>query len=324
MVSTSIDLSAGAGVAEAGRRSIRPMVLTARLGHEERLRRAQRWLVGDAVFITTAVAALWVTAGDSRVMQAALLATSITVIAPITFVAAVRHGQRAATTDYPSGLQRLTAVALLCGALVGLVASGWLLIDAGAAVIAGDAARPGATALLAVLYAAVPALALARIKRRFAGELHDQALHADAARDALAWRVPAAVGFATVGVATGAWWADAVGALLIAVELGRDGVRHLRVSLPGLLGCLPRRPDLAGLDPVLGVILAELAATPWVTSYQLRLREHGAQIAGEILVDIPAELPATDLITLTDRLHRADWRLTPVTVAPSRVASRAP
>jgi divalent metal cation (Fe/Co/Zn/Cd) transporter len=87
----------------------------------------------------------------------------------------------------------------------------------------------GVMILLIASIAALPPLAIA--KRRVARDLRSGALRADAFLTAAA-AVLACVSLAGVVASTllGMWWADAVGALIIAVVLAREGWTSVRLS----------------------------------------------------------------------------------------------
>ena len=87
----------------------------------------------------------------------------------------------------------------------------------------------GALAILVASIAILPPLAIA--KRRLAGDLRSGALRADALLTAAA-AVLACVSLLGVVASTllGLWWADAVGALVIAAFLTREGWTSVRLS----------------------------------------------------------------------------------------------
>lgn len=87
----------------------------------------------------------------------------------------------------------------------------------------------GVLALLVASIAALPPLAIA--KRRVAADLRSGALRADALLTAAA-AVLASVSLIGVVATTllGLWWADAVGALVIAAFLAREGWGSVRLS----------------------------------------------------------------------------------------------
>src|SRR5262245_20454761 len=118
--------------------------------------------------------------------------------------------------------ERVVGVVLIVSAVA-------LLIGAGRALLGGPGihAVPGQNALLLASLVFLPPLAVA--KRRVAGRLGSRALANDALLTAAA-AVLALVALVSTVVATelGMWWADAVGAIAIALVLAREGVSSLR------------------------------------------------------------------------------------------------
>ena len=122
------------------------------------------------------------------------------------------------------GVLLTAAIALALGAVRSIVVHGQVEQSIGALVLLGTS--------IVVL----PPLALA--KRRVAGELPSGALRADAFLTGAAAML-ACVSLVGVIASTllGLWWADAVGALIIAAVLAREGWTSVRLS-EGLEGPL--------------------------------------------------------------------------------------
>lgn len=267
-----------------------------------------------SAFVALTAAAL---ATGSIAVIAMLVAVGVGAAPSIGVLVGASRARAPRTADYPAGLARLSSVTLLASAIKAAVAGAAIVLIAIVAGVRGglDAAPLSPIALAALAWAALPPLAVARALRVQADATGDRVLHAAADRAAGAWRlgVLAAAGF-VVG--------DAIAAVAVGALLVHDGARAaIRAGL-ALADRLPRRPDGRALDPVLGVVLGELARTPWVTRWDLRLREHGVEIAGEVLVEVPRDLRAHELVLLTERLHRADRRLAGITVAPVRTVAR--
>ena len=120
--------------------------------------------------------------------------------------------------------ERLVSVVLLLAALA-------LVIGAARALLLHSGAQPGAVqvALLIVSLVALPPLAWA--KRRVADRLASNALRKDSlltAAGALLALVALLAG--QLGPSFGLWWADAVGSIVIAAVLAREGSTVLRGS----------------------------------------------------------------------------------------------
>jgi len=328
MLADSLDVSA-APVTVPERPALRPP-LTGRLAHEVELRRARRIARLELVFQIGALAILALAMGASQAMRTRWFEQVLLALGPVAFLVGGRVARRVATLDFPSGYQRALALGLLYRTLAMIAVGSLLLADAvvalvhhrappiGDVVIAGTAIWRGWAMIAALVVAAVPPLALARRKRRLAGELQDKGLDADARAGATTWITAAIAAAGIAGARAGVSWADAVAGLAIALDIVRRGWRQIDPAAAALLDRLPRGVDGAGVDPAVATVLRELAATPWARVWQLRLREHGPQLAGEIVVEVAPELAAAEVAALAERLHRADWRLEPVVVVPTR------
>ncbi len=113
--------------------------------------------------------------------------------------------------------ERVVGIALLALA-------GYLVLASMRSLIAGDHPEPS-TAAIAILIASVAVLPpLGIAKRRVAARLGSGALRADATLTLFA-AVLAMVGLVSMVLSTafGGWWGDAVGALVIAVVVAREG-----------------------------------------------------------------------------------------------------
>lgn len=141
---------------------------------------------------------------------------------------------RAAAAERRAG--KVVAVAMLA-------AAAYVVVQAARALAAGTAARgaPVALELLAVSVLVLPALGLAKL--RLARRLESVALRGDGVLSA-AGAALALVALAGAGVQSwwGWWWSNPVAAVVIAVFLGREGVRTLRgADLPRFVVGLEHR-----------------------------------------------------------------------------------
>src|SRR5438270_6263341 len=105
--------------------------------------------------------------------------------------------------------------------------------------------------IAALAYSVVPPVILGRMKLGPAAELHDKALQTDADLNKGDWLTGLAGIAGILGVGFGFWWADAVAASLISIEILRDGVENLRNSVAQLMNKRPTTVDQKEKDPVL-------------------------------------------------------------------------
>lgn len=133
-----------------------------------------------------------------------------------------RDPQRAARVEHAA--ERVVGAVLVVAAVSLVVGAGRSLI-----AHADVEATTGAVILLCASVLGLPPLAIA--KRRVAIRLESGALRADALLTGAA-AVLAGVSLASLVLATlaGVWWADAVGALVIALLLAREGFSSVRLA----------------------------------------------------------------------------------------------
>ncbi len=172
--------------------------------------------------------------------------------------------------------------------------------------------------IAALLYSIIPPVILGRMKLPLARALHESTLYADASMNKADWITSAAAIVGVLGIGLGLWWADAVAAAVISVDVLRDGISHLRKAM---LELMDQRPTEVVGDAPLGLeqtINERLMQEPDILDVETRLREEGHLVGGEIFVvfdrgqtDIPRR--AQQLIKQSTAL---DWRLYDLIVMP--------
>jgi divalent metal cation (Fe/Co/Zn/Cd) transporter len=169
----------------------------------------------------------------------------------------------------------------------------------------------------ALLYSGIPPVLLGIVKRRLANQLHDKVLYADAEMNRADWMTVGAAILGILGIGVGLWWADAVAALFISIDIVRDGWSNVRAATWDLMDARPRRHDDSGWHPLVDELEREVEREHWVKHAAVRLREEGHVFTGEVLV-----VPASDerlverLERLSDRLLMLDWKLYDIVVVP--------
>ncbi len=89
----------------------------------------------------------------------------------------------------------------------------------------------------ALLYTGIPVVFLRRKKLKLAAELHDKVLYADAEMNRADWMTAGAAILGIVGIGAGLWWADAVAAIFISLDIvataGSTSARRWATSWTG-------------------------------------------------------------------------------------------
>jgi divalent metal cation (Fe/Co/Zn/Cd) transporter len=179
--------------------------------------------------------------------------------------------------------------------------------------------------LAALAYSGIPPLVLGRLKRPLAKTLHDKVLFADAKMNQADWLTASAAAVGVIGIGFGLWWADAVAAIVIALDILHDGVKFLRESVADLMDDSPKTHDEAKHHPLIDAVKEEVAKTAWVGEAAVRLREMGHLMTADVFL-VPAdagELPRR-VEELIARLNDLDWRVHDVTVTVVRSVDDAP
>ncbi len=95
--------------------------------------------------------------------------------------------------------------------------------------------------IAALAYSVVPPVILGRMKQPVARRIQDKVVHTDALMQKADWMTGVAAIVGILGVGFGLWWADSAAALVIAVDIVRDGFRAARAAAAELADGLAAR-----------------------------------------------------------------------------------
>jgi divalent metal cation (Fe/Co/Zn/Cd) transporter len=283
------------------------------------------------VYLLTAIVLVAIVLGSSQAMKAAWIEDILSLFPPIAFLVAMRYRDRAPNRRFAWGYHRSISVAYLVSAVALLTLGAYILLDSlmklvtfehptiGMMEIFDWQVWQGWPMLAVLLYTGVPPVILGRMKQKPAEQIHDKVLYADAEMNRADWMTAGAAALGVLGIGLGLWWADSVAALIICVDIVRDGARHVAAATSDLMDTRPRRYDDRRPHPLRDTAREEVERTPWVREGLIRLREEGHVFAGEVIV-VPAD--EDDLVdrveALTERLRDLDWRLHDIVVVPVR------
>jgi divalent metal cation (Fe/Co/Zn/Cd) transporter len=227
-------------------------------------------------------------------------------------------------------------VAYVFAALALLVMGGYVFIDSaiklvraehppiGVIQLFGEEIWLGWLMIAALVYSGLPAVFLGRAKMRLADDLHDKVLYADAQMNKADWMTVSAAIVGIIGIGFGLWWADAVAALFISVDIVHDGLKNVRAAVHDLMDARPRRHDSREYHPIVERMNAEMNACDWVERGAVRLREEGHVFTGEVMVVPRAEALADGaglmrrLEELASQLLSLEWKVYDIVVVPVR------
>jgi len=296
----------------------------------ETLLKAVRLEWFSIAYLVSAITLLYFTLGSSQAMKAAWVEDILGLTPPVAFLVASRIRNREPNDRFPYGYHRATSVAYLCASVALFALGAFILYDSASKLLRfehppidlvkpfGD--RPiwlGWLMLGALAYSTVPQVLLGRLKQPLARELNDKVLYADAEMNRADWLTGVAAMAGVIGIGLGLWWADAVAASIISLDIVRDGGKNLRVAVDDLMDKEPTVVDDSRADPLPLWIKNELMLMDWVKDAEVRLREEGHVFVGEAFV-VPVD--NQDLVIRLERANQQlldlDWRLHELVIAP--------
>ena len=295
-------------------------------------RKAVRLEWFSIVYLVTAIVLLAAVLGSSQAMKAAWVEDILSLLPPLAFLVAARYRNRPPDETCPYGYHRSVGVAYLAAAAALLTMGGYILYDSASTLISVEHPSIGLVELFgqqvwlgwlmigALVYSGLPPVLLGRAKMRLAARLHDKVLYADAEMNRADWATAGAVVLGVLGIGAGIWWADAVTAVVISLDIVRDGASNLRTAVHDLMDRRPTTYDHKGPLALVEDLERHLRGLPWVRSAAVRHREEGHVLVGEAYL-VPAD-PRLDLPALVERttweIENLDWRLHDVAVVVLR------
>ena len=290
------------------------------------------WLT--LAYLLSAVFFIYLTLGSSQAMKTAWFEDMLSLIPSAAFLVASRFRHRQPNERYPYGYHRAVAIAFLCAALALFAMGFFLLFDAISALLAFEHPSIGTVVVLgrqvwlgwlmipALLWSAIPAMILGRMKLPLAAALHDKVLHADAAMNKADWLTALAAIVGVLGIGFGLWWADAAAAAVISADILKDGFVHLRAVISDLMDSRPTTVDHRAVEGTPARIRTYLESLPWVDQAEVRMREEGHVFFGEAFVVPSDQRGLTSKIDEAVReVLRQDWRLQDVVIMPVTATS---
>lgn len=255
--------------------------------------RLERWTLA---WMASVIAVVGLTMGSSQAMKAAWVEDLLSLVPPLAFLVAARVHDRPPDARFPYGYQRAFSISFLIAAAALFGFGAFILLDSLLALVRQEHPTIGLMRLFgvdvwagwpmiaALAYSAVPPVILGRMKLPLARELHDKTLHADAEMNKADWMTALAGILGILGIAVGWWWADSVAAGLISFGILKDGVDNLRHVIGDLMDRRPVTVDHADPDEVGEKVVEALQRLPWVAGAEVRLREEGEVLDGELFL----------------------------------------
>ncbi|MCQ0969596.1 cation transporter [Paracoccus sp. TK19116] len=254
-----------------------------------RAERLEWWSIG---FLISIIAVMYFVMGSSQAMKTAWIEDTLSLIPPIVFLISRKVETMAPSRAYPFGFHRAGSLGffLSAAALAGMGA--FLIYDSihslilrehptiGNVEVLGFDVWLGWLMIAGLAYSVVPPVILGRKKLPLAKKSMDKILHTDAQMNAADWKTGLAAIVGIVGIGFGFWWADAAAAGFIAIDILRDGLRSMRISVAELLDGAPRQLDSADVHPLVDRVVDNLG--PDHPGMAVKLRETGRFVRASI------------------------------------------
>jgi cation diffusion facilitator family transporter len=297
--------------------------------------RARAYARRSIVLISISGIVLYLTTGNSQTMKTAWVTDVLSMIPSVALLIALKYELRPPTHRYPFGHFRAISICFLLTATVLLAMGVWLFLEAvlkllhgerppiGTVFIGGQAIWLGWAMIAALAFSMFVGMYCGRIKQPLAEKLHSKAIEAESATNRNEWMSEGAGIVGITLVAFGLWWADAVAAALISLQIIQEGAHNLRQVVGDLMDEAPSMLGKHELEDLPSRIKQRVEALDWVRQAAVRLREHGHVITGEIFI-VPRE--GADLVRrieqAVEELRAMDWRLHSLVVMPVSPADR--
>jgi cation diffusion facilitator family transporter len=282
-------------------------------------------------YMLSALVLVYFALGDSQAMKAAWLEDMLSLVPPAAFLIAAHYRHREPNEQMAWGYHRAISIGYLAGAIAIVALGAFILVDSSHKLITGEHPTIGLVELfdwqlwqgwlmLAVLlYTGVPPVILGLMKKPLAEKLHDKVLYADAEMQRADWMTAGAAMVGVVGIGFGIWWADSVAAIVIALDVVRDGARYTGRAVLNLMDARPRTYDEKKPHPLKLQVERELIECDWVREAVVRMREMGHVFAVDVFVVPADEDGLVDRVEETiERLRELDWKVHDVAVTPVR------
>ncbi|MFZ3580654.1 cation diffusion facilitator family transporter, partial [Loktanella sp. DJP18] len=253
-------------------------------------------------------------------------------VPPLAFLVSTWIEDRRPDDRFPFGMIRATSVGYLVSAVALATVGLYLAFDSAMALIHtehptigsmqifGSTIWFGWVMIAALVYSAVLPVIFGRLKLSLAPQLHDKVLLADAKMNKADWLTGAAAVAGIIGIGMGWWWADAVAAIVISLDVLKDGFKHTGAALRDLVDEMPRTLDDSDFDPLIEQVEKHVANYDWVEDARLRLRQEGRYLTGTVYLVPKAESGVTARIEEAEReLLALNWRIHDISIMPRTV-----
>ena len=273
-------------------------------------------------YIISVIYLMYMVMGSSQAMKSAWLEDCLSLIPPLSFLIASHICWRPATKHYPYGFHRVVSVLYLCAAVALLGMGAYLITDAvlklfeqqhpgiGMKSFFGHDMWLGWWMIIVLLWGTFPPVILGYAKVKYAKSLNDKILITDGRMNKADWMTAVVAITGVLGIGLGWWWADAVAAAFISIDILKDGLAQTRDAVTGLMNRAPTTLDGGYLD-LPDRVREYLEKQPDVASASVRMYEHGHLFLGEgfLMTRNNKGMSPEKIGRLTSEVESMDWRL---------------
>lgn len=279
------------------------------------------WL--SLVYQIGATVVVGLTAGSSQAMKTEWIENALAII-PITGVLLTYNTEnKPPEKPHPFGHHRSGTIAFLAAAFALAGVGTYLFVDSlinliyqeypsiGGITLFGYTFWHGWLMIAVMATTAIPQVFLARAKMPVAKLIHDKPLYACADMNHANW-ITNGAGVIGLGlVAYGFWWGDSLAALIISLDVMRDGYGNVGKSLSDVMDRHPVDLETGRQHPIVDEVSRVLATLPFVADERTLIREHGRYLFAEIFIEPNDQMPPAVIATrqVREAVMELDWRL---------------
>lgn len=298
------------------------------------LRKTKRLEWVTIIYMLTVIGVMFLTMQSSQAMKAAWLEDVLSLVpATVYLVAYSLFDKRPPGSKYPYGFHKVFTVAFLLGsfALLGIglfvfYESVTSLVSAdkptiGQVQVFGKTMWMGWVMIAVLLYSFVPAFFLGRAKHKPSKQLHNKILFTDANTQKADWQTGLAAIAGIIGVGFGFWWADAAAAIIIAVNVIKDGFERTREAIADIMEQIPTDIDSSNPMKLVFDLHHYFKNLSWVADVRIRMRECGQVMFGEVFIIPKRTIKSPE--SLMEKIDEAyygakslDWKIHDLTIQP--------
>ena len=273
-------------------------------------------------YLVSVIYLMYIVMGSSQAMKTAWIEDCLSLIPPICFLFSSYVCWRKPTKHYPFGFHRVTSILFLCAALALFIMGGFLFIESALKLLYREHPTIGLKSffgqdiwlgwwmILVLLWGTFPPVILGGFKLKYSKVLNDKILFTDGKMNKADWMTAVAAIGGVLGIGMGWWWADALAAMIISLDILKDGWSQTAEAVTGLINRAPKSVGGGYID-LPDKIQLKLIAYDWVEEAQVRLYESGHLINGEGFIRVKDQkaIDPNKFRNAIAEICDMDWRL---------------